>query len=224
VIEEYHRAASAHVQEITELKAALAEQAALVAELEDAIRVAEGRAAAGEAEATTLRRTAKDLAEADRSRRSRLAELEGKLLRLEHERRQASANGAAALQPAPTSSPDAEELARLRAARDELARRAERAEGDAEEERAAWTREREALRAEVAALSARIGTNGHSLPAGEGHGEAGRLESTLGNYRQRAGRLRDDLQGIRRRLDSLSSSEIAGFLEELGDDLAELEK
>jgi chromosome segregation ATPase len=227
VSEEYHRAAAAHVQEITELKAALAEQAALVAELEDAVRTAEGRGTAAETEATTLRRTAKDLSDADRSRRSRLAELEGKLLRLEHERRQASANAAAA-QPAPVpTGADPEELARVRAARDELVRRGE-------EDRVAWTREREALRAEVASLNARVGANGHHAaadeaaqqpaPAANDAGDAGRLESTLGNYRQRAGRLRDDLEGIRRRLDSLTSSEIAGFLEELGDDLAELEK
>ena len=31
-----------------------------------------------------------------------------------------------------------------------------------------------------------------------------------------------DLEGIRRRLESLSPSEISGFLEELGEDLAEL--
>jgi hypothetical protein len=228
VIEEYHRAAAAHVQEITELKAALAEQAALVAELEDTVRTAESRGTAAETEATTLRRTAKDLAEADRSRRSRLAELEGKLLRLEHERRQASANVAAAQASAPAvPSVDPEELARVRAARDELVRQGE-------EDRVAWTREREALRAEVAELNARVGANGHRAPAEQaGHepvhaepvaSDAGRLESTLGNYRQRAGRLRDDLEGIRRRLDSLTASEIAGFLEELGDDLAELEK
>ena len=53
---------------------------------------------------------------------------------------------------------------------------------------------------------------------------ASRLENTLGNYRQRASRLRDELEGVRRRFDALSSSEIAGFLEELGDDLAELGK
>ena len=226
VIEEYHRAAAAHVQEITELKAALAEQAALVAELEDGLRAAEGRGNAAETEATTLRRTAKDLADADRSRRSRLAELEGKLLRLEHERRQAVANAAAAQPPPVQTGADPEELARVRAARDELVRRGE-------EDRVAWTREREALRAEVAALNARV-ANGHHAPPNEPAHEpapavneasdAGRLESTLGNYRQRAGRLRDDLEGIRRRLDSLTSSEIAGFLEELGDDLAELEK
>ena len=51
-----------------------------------------------------------------------------------------------------------------------------------------------------------------------------RLENTLGNYRQRASRLRDELEGVRRRFDALSPSEIAGFLEELGEDLAELGK
>jgi len=34
--------------------------------------------------------------------------------------------------------------------------------------------------------------------------------------------LRDELEGVRRRLDRLSSTEIAGFLEELGEDLAEI--
>jgi hypothetical protein len=52
--------------------------------------------------------------------------------------------------------------------------------------------------------------------------DASRLENTLDNYRRRASRLRDDLEGIRRRLESLSPSEISGFLEELGEDLAEL--
>ena len=47
------------------------------------------RALSAEAEVSGLRKTAKDLAEADRTRRTRLAELEGKLLRLEHERKPA---------------------------------------------------------------------------------------------------------------------------------------
>jgi hypothetical protein len=65
------------------------------------------------------------------------------------------------------------------------------------------------------------------LRAEERHAEgppadAARLENTLDNYRRRAGRLRDDLEGIRRRLESLSPSELSGFLEELGEDLSEL--
>ena len=53
---------------------------------------------------------------------------------------------------------------------------------------------------------------------------ASRLENTLGNYRQRATRLRDELEGVRRRFDACRRAEIAGFLEELGEDLAELGK
>ena len=244
-LEGFHQAAAAHIGELTELKASVAEQAALVAELEDALAAAEARAASATAEVAGLKKTAKDLEEADRSRRSRLAELEGKLLRLEHERKAGLANGA----------PDAR-VAELESERDGLRRQLE-------EERAACARERQSLRAELdlrgsaSSNAVTTGRNGHEGAAGLGRdlqaietevrAEAGRLdalaararmeggvagrsldagllEATLDNYRERAGRLRDDLEGIRRRLDSLSSSEIAGFLEELGDDLAELEK
>ena len=239
-LEGFHQAAAAHIGELTELKASVAEQSALVAELEDALVAAEARAASATAEVAGLKKTAKDLEEADRSRRSRLAELEGKLLRLEHERKAGLANGA----------PDAR-VAELESERDGLRRQLE-------QERAAWAHERQTLRAQLASRgSAAPGRNGHETATGLGRdlhaietemrAEAGRLdalaarartetgfggrsadasllESTLDNYRERAGRLRDDLEGIRRRLDSLSSSEIAGFLEELGDDLAELQK
>jgi chromosome segregation ATPase len=201
-LDQFHKAASAHVDEITELRSSVAEQSALVAELEDAVKAAEARAAASDADATTLRRTAKDLEEADRSRRSRLAELEGKLLRFEHERKSAR----------PTTAAD--------------------------DERAAWARERDQLRAEIEKLAQHArGRNGHDtaaekldvMAAGASDAvppsaAASRLENTLGNYRQRASRLRDELEGVRRRFDALSPSEIAGFLEELGDDLAELGK
>jgi chromosome segregation ATPase len=203
-LDQFHKAATAHVGELTELKASVSEQSALVVELEDAVRTAEARAAASDADATALRRTAKDLEEADRSRRSRLAELEGKLLRFEHERRSAPP-------PVPPL---------------------------ADEERAAWSREREQLRAEIEKLAQHArGKNGHAAAAEKLDAMAAgvpaepppdavtsRLENTLGNYRQRASRLRDELEGIRRRFDALSASEIAGFLEELGADLDELGK
>jgi chromosome segregation ATPase len=212
---EFRKAATAHVDELTQLKSSVAEQSALVAELEDAVHAAEARAAASDADASTLRRTAKDLEEADRSRRSRLAELEGKLLRFEHERK--AAPPASALQSALQSALD--------------------------DERATWSRERDQLRAEIEKLAehargnAKTG-NGHHEAAAQkldamaaGVADAGppdavasRLENTLGNYRQRATRLRDELEGVRRRFDALSPSEIAMFLEELGDDLAELGK
>ena len=166
------------------------------------MQAAEARAAAADADANTLRKTAKNLEEADRSRRSRLAELEGKLLRFEHERKTAP----------PPPSLDAE--------------------------RAAWARERDELRGEIEKLAQHArGKNGHaaaeklealaaevSEAAPPDDALASRLENTLGNYRQRASRLRDELEGIRRRFDALSPGEIAGFLEELGDDLAELGK
>ncbi|HVR04057.1 MAG TPA: hypothetical protein VMT47_18115, partial [Polyangia bacterium] len=50
------------------------------------------------------------------------------------------------------------------------------------------------------------------------------LHTTLANYRRHAARLRDELEGVRRRLDALSPSEISGYLEELGEDLAEMEE
>jgi chromosome segregation ATPase len=204
----------AHVDEITRLKATIAEQAALVAELEDAVESNESRATSAGSEAATLRETAKGLAEADRTRRSRLAELEGKLLRLEHERKVAAEDA--------DSAGNAERERRLR-------------ELEAERDR---------LRARLGQLEASLGnpspavaeapaaTNGHDREAAKPRearqagdsADVGLLENRLGNYRERAARLREDLEAIRRRLDGLSSSEISGFLEELGEDLAELER
>ena len=149
-------------------------------------------------------------------------------MRLEHERKAAAGGAAVELDG---------QLRALQTERDALSRRAE-------EERAGWVREREALRASIEELKhAAVARNGQGQGQGNGNGNGhdaaaqnigrqldaideatGRLESTLGNYRQRAGRLRDELEGIRRRLDTLSPSEIAGFLEELGEDLAELGK
>jgi chromosome segregation ATPase len=213
-LEDFHRASTAHVDELTELKASVSEQSALVAELEDTLASAESRAAAAGAEASTLRKTAKDLEEADRSRRARLAELEGKLLRLEHERKSVAAH----------ASGDEGRLHALEAERDRLRARV----GDLEAAAAAGAsrnghavgaaelaRDLEAAQANLRAEVGRV-----SPPASTS--DAARLENTLDNYRRRAGRLRDDLEGIRRRLESLSPSEISGFLEELGEDLAEL--
>jgi len=254
---EFHRAAGAHIEEVTQLRASVAEQAALVSELEDAVVAAEARAASGTAEAASLRRNAKALEDADRTRRTRLAELEGKLLRLEHERR-----AAAAAPQAPAAGDREAETRRL---------------GD-------LARERDALRAELTGARVRIGelegevaalgvratarptpppapaSNGHGpaaaavvreldtieaglreelavlaeieralgaeppRPAEPAPGEASLLEATLQSYRRRAGRLCDEFEGIRRRWESLSPAEISGYLEELGEDLAELEK
>jgi SAM-dependent methyltransferase len=285
-MEEFHRAAGAHVDEVTSLRAAVSEQTALVAELEDAVRIAEAAAEAATADAASLRKNSKGLEEADRARRTRLAELEGKLLRLEHERKQAlSATSSSSSSSA--SSADSEALTRDLAAagreRDELrgnlARVANLA-ADAEDALAKVTAELVAARGRAATLEGEVGrlrgaagaTNGHdhvsattarelsaieaglrdelaTLAALEGALEAELvavpapiadrvatgvdvgagadailLHTTLGNYRRHAARLRDELEGVRRRLDSLSPSEISGYLEELGEDLAEMEE
>jgi SAM-dependent methyltransferase len=259
---EFHRAAGAHVDEVTELRAAVAEQSALVAELEDAVAQAEGRATTAVAEAATLRKSAKALEDADRTRRTRLAELEGKLLRLEHERAAAAARGV------PAANGEAErrlaDLGRERdALRADLARGGARvAELEAEVTRlaarppeppppapepgeageparnghdpalAALARELDGihsgLRAEVDALADIERTLGRESQVGAVGGGGPAVESllsaTLDNYRRRASRLHDELEGIRRRWESLSPAEISGYLEELGEDLAELEK
>jgi hypothetical protein len=213
-LEDFHRAGAAHVDELTELKASVSEQSALVAELEDTLAAAESRAAAAGAEATTLRRTAKDLEEADRSRRARLAELEGKLLRLEHERKAAAAHAAG----------DEDRLHALEAERDRLRARVgdleAAAAGGASQNGHATGAAQIARDLEAAEANLRAEVGRVAAPASGS--DAARLENTLDNYRRRAARLRDDLEGIRRRLESLSPSEISGFLEELGEDLAEL--
>jgi SAM-dependent methyltransferase len=280
-LEDFHRAAGAHVGELTALRASVAEQAALVAELEESLRVAEESAGAATAEVATLRRNAKGLEEADRTRRTRLAELEGKLLRLEHERKQAAqATVAGAATAELERRLDAATRERDAAARerDELRANLARVMGAAAESAEALARATTELgtsRARVVALEGEIvrlgngkGGNGHDAQAPatarELHaieaglreelsalaqiesalaeeiargGEAARpgpeaaegadailLHATLGNYRRHAARLRDELEGVRQRLDSLSPSEISGYLEELGEDLAEMEE
>ena len=61
-------------------------------------------------------------------------------------------------------------------------------------------------------------------PVEEQGAEAILLHATLGNYRRHASRLRDELEGVRARLEQLTTSEISGYLEELGEDLAEMEE
>lgn len=293
-VEEFHRAAGAHVDEVTALRASVAEQSALVAELEEAVRVAEATAATATAEAATLRKNSKGLEESDRARRTRLAELEGKLLRLEHEKKQAASAPSGAGVDVGALERRAADLARERDAavkerdtalgqREEARKDLVRLGGSAAETAEALARttaELAATRARVAALdekNARLRTTPAKAAPGNGHDvngatarelaavEAGLrseleslakieraladeladaqapassrasidadrsadtilLHTTLANYRRHAARLRDELEGVRRRLDSLSPSEISGYLEELGEDLAEMEE
>ena len=64
---------------------------------------------------------------------------------------------------------------------------------------------------------------GDVLNAAPGGDEAALLKNTLANFRRRALQLRDELEGYRRRVESLSPSDITVLLEELGEGLAEFE-
>lgn len=298
--DEFRKSAAAHIEEATRLRSSVAEQSALVSELEDALKLAETRAESATREAKTLRDGAKELEDADRSRRSRLAELEGKLLRLQHEKASPSGQGQGlgadpqslqkiadltrerdglriALEQASRAlnDGDAAHRARLEAlerelgmARNDLAVvKAQAAahgpgtngkdaaaaaaiplvaselvaiEVELRDELRALTRLEGALQDEIDELGRRVVEGSSSLgssslasvPAigtaqvtyGDENGEVILLHTTLANFRRRAARLRDETEGLRRRLESLSPSEVSGFLEELGEDLAEFEK
>jgi SAM-dependent methyltransferase len=82
-IEDFQRAAAVHVDEVNRLRDAANEQASLVSELEDEIRASEVRLSAAIAEAAQSQKALAESENADRVRRSRLAELEGLMLRAE---------------------------------------------------------------------------------------------------------------------------------------------
>ncbi|MBN2573511.1 MAG: hypothetical protein JXP73_03010 [Deltaproteobacteria bacterium] len=84
-VEEFRRAAAMHLDEVNRLRDAANEQASLVSELEDDLRATEARLVAATAEVAQLQKALAEIEEADRARRSRLAELEGLMLRAERE-------------------------------------------------------------------------------------------------------------------------------------------
>jgi SAM-dependent methyltransferase/DNA repair exonuclease SbcCD ATPase subunit len=83
-IEDYRRAAAAHLEEVNRLRDAANEQASLVSELEEALAESEKQLAGHVAEVARLQKALSEIEDADRVRRSRLAELEGLMLRAEH--------------------------------------------------------------------------------------------------------------------------------------------
>jgi chromosome segregation ATPase len=154
-IAELHRAAAAHASEVNRLRASVDEQAALVVELEDSLRAAEARAGAADKDASTLRRNAKALEEADRTRRGRLAELEGKLLRLEREKSLAAAAGSGPGGGEAAGAGAGEESARRLGAMEQRALAAEQQVVGLEERLAAAERQVAAAAAAAAAAEAR---------------------------------------------------------------------
>jgi colicin import membrane protein len=126
-VEEFRRAAAAHLDGVNRLRDAANEQASLVSELEDEMRACEARLVAATTEAAQLRQALAELEEADRGRRSRLAELEGLMLRTEREAaaqaesRERERAELALLRTRVAASPSPAELARVRELEAELA-------------------------------------------------------------------------------------------------------
>jgi chromosome segregation ATPase len=129
-LDQLRLAAAAHLEETARLRAALGEQATLVAELEEALEESEASRSALAADLARVRQHAGEVEAADRQRRSRLAELEGTLLRLQ---RQAAST---------TSAGPAQQEAQL-------------AQQRAEQRIAVAMAENEALRRQLAELDAR---------------------------------------------------------------------
>ncbi|HEY0712453.1 MAG TPA: hypothetical protein VGF45_07255, partial [Polyangia bacterium] len=100
-LEQYRQAAAAHLEEVGRLREALAEQSTLVAELEEGAASSAAKQAAAEQEVERLRRHVSEVEDADRARRSRLAEVEGTLLRLQRQTALAAAARTETVAPAP---------------------------------------------------------------------------------------------------------------------------
>ena len=83
-IEDFRRAAAVHLEEVNRLRDAANEQASLVTELEESLAESEKQLASHTAEVARLQKALSEIEDADRVRRSRLAELEGLMLRAEH--------------------------------------------------------------------------------------------------------------------------------------------
>jgi chromosome segregation ATPase len=217
-LEEYRRAATAHVDEVARLRDALGEQSAAVLELEETLAQAEKRLQAAEQEATRLRKQAVETEDADRQRRSRLAELEGTLLRLQ---RQAAMNGTKPPPEAPAPPSDEklkarvrtleEEAERLRAELADTERSRDDAEGRWDEaatrivglERAAAQKDElahteEALRARISELEARA--DGGRLPTALA--EVDRLRAALERSEEQLWEARGRLLANRERLEA----------------------
>jgi len=82
-IDDFRRAAAVHLEEVSRLRDAANEQASLVTELEEALAASEKQLAGCTAQVKQLEKSLAEMEAADLSRRSRLAELEGRMLRAE---------------------------------------------------------------------------------------------------------------------------------------------
>jgi SAM-dependent methyltransferase len=193
-LDEYRRAAGAHMDEALRLRDALTEQSAAVAELEESLTEAQERLETAEQDSARLRRLAAETEEADRQRRSRLAELEGTLLRLQRQ---------AALQaePRPPSDDEGRRLAELErqlyAVRDRLGE-AERQRDQALGQRQESERQREEAERQRQEAERRLGLAERWRQETEGRlAELERHRQEAEQQREEVGRLRPELDRLR---------------------------
>jgi chromosome segregation ATPase len=85
VLHEFRAAAQAHSSDADRLRIEVSEQRAHIIEMDDLLRTEGARADAATQEAAQLRGRLSESEQADRTRRSRLAEIEGQLLRMRHQ-------------------------------------------------------------------------------------------------------------------------------------------
>lgn len=85
VLHEFRAAAKAHASDADRLRIEVSEQRAHIIEMDDLLRSEGSRADAATQEAQLLRGRLNESEQADRTRRSRLAEIEGQILRMRHQ-------------------------------------------------------------------------------------------------------------------------------------------
>jgi len=159
-LDEFQRAAAVHLDEMGRLRDALNEQSSLVAELEEDLATAEKRLADALGESVRLRRSVVEVEEADRQRRSRLAELEGVMLRLQHGQAETKAQARGEVEQAERRIADLDlQAVELRSQLGEAERRLAdslRLRDDTERARKQTTARVEELQAELQACNARV--------------------------------------------------------------------
>jgi hypothetical protein len=210
-LEEIRRAGALHLEESNRQRTALGEQAGLVAELEEALALADTRLSALEQEAGRWRRASAQAEEADRARRSRLAEVEGTLLRL---RGQSDGKAGAALEVAQRRAADLErQVASLETQLGDAVRRHIEAETQARD----TERDRDILRQRVGELESRVVGNG-TAPSSVGdiaslHEALQRSEEQLWSAKGRLLEERERIAALERELGEVRSSKSAPAVE-----------
>jgi len=244
VIKEFRAAAQAHASDADRLRIEVAEQRAHIVEMDELLRVEGARADAAAGESQLLKVRLHEAEQGDRARRSRLAEIEGQLLRLRHQ-------GAAQNKPQVVVDTAAVQAAerRAEALQTQLAMAQEAArnvESDRENLQAQLNAagaqivaltdrcaERDAGMAELAQLLARAGTEGASTQNAAREvleGDVNRLRDALAQSENELRRaraavlpLRDQLSDLQAERDARIDAELS-FFQTLSNQVASLEE